>query len=83
MDAATVVELELLRELAGRLHRYYTLSPVLAAGSPALTQARLAGAAYCADGLGDSVRCGEYRRVRCNEPVYHFVSNPERHDRRI
>lgn len=31
-----------LRELAGRLHRYYSVNQVLAAGSPALTQARLA-----------------------------------------
>jgi arginyl-tRNA synthetase len=30
-----------LRELAGRLHRYYTVHPVLAAGDDALTDARL------------------------------------------
>lgn len=30
-----------LRELAGRLHRYYTVNPVLGAGDPAVTDARL------------------------------------------
>ena len=30
-----------LRDLAGRLHRYYTVNPVLAAGDDALASARL------------------------------------------
>ena len=30
-----------LRELAGRLHRYYTVNPVLAAGSPDVVRARM------------------------------------------
>ena len=45
-----------LRDLAGRLHRYYTVNPVLTAGDDALVAARLhlldAVAAVVKNGLG-------------------------------